>query len=581
MKKKFLFYGAVTIILFSTTLQNSFAQHATFDSLSNEISRLAIANKTKSRELLGTLYQMAYQHSDSSLLIAYCLYEESLSNLRQGITDSLLKTKIENRLVNKQLSQMEYALLQSAIGINLMSEGAYADAFSLQFQALEIFKQLTCSRLIGRTLMHLGSICYYIDLLNLAISYYIEAMEKLSPNYYEYYFVKTSFFRTQALIEQTQDPIDSLISLIEIVRQKKYEELIPLIYLNIGAHFFEKDPEKAFPYFTKMQSINFDNLKWTAVLHAYLGSYYLNKKNYSKALHYLKKAQKAMEENNDIHNLSLVYKEISFIFEQQHQTTDALIFAKKSQELTYKLRSNLVAIETYQKYIHTFLETSQNELIIAEQTIKLKHKRFVIITSVAVFTILVILLLLLLTHRQKIRKAIENNELVKKLKHEKRAQQYEKNLRKLEKGKQEALIDAKEREIISYTILVSHKNKMLVRIRELLSQMFENKENSIKIAKKIDKIIQNNLTLDEEWENFKMHFEKVHPQFFEKLKQQSDELTEENLKMCAYIKMRMTTKQIAQLLQVVPDSIFTNRYRLRKKLHLTNNEDLDTFIEDL
>ena len=194
---------------------------------------------------------------------------------------------------------------------------------------------------------------------------------------------------------------------------------------------------------------------------------------------------------------------------------------------------------------------------------------------------LVVLFLLLLTYRQKLRKASENSELATKLKHEKRVQQYEKNQRKLEKGKQEALIDAKEREITSYSILVSHKNKMLLQIRELLAQIFENKENPVKIATKIDKIIQNNLSIDEEWENFKMHFEKVHPQFFEKLKQQSDELTEENLKMCAYIKMRMTTKQIAQLLQVVPNSIITNRHRLKKKLHLAETEELNAFIENL
>ena len=205
----------------------------------------------------------------------------------------------------------------------------------------------------------------------------------------------------------------------------------------------------------------------------------------------------------------------------------------------------------------------------------------VIITIVAVFAILVILLLLLLTHQQKLRKASENRELIAKLKHEKRVQQYEKQQRKLEKEKQKALIDAKAREISSYSILVSNKNKMLIQIRELLTQIFDNKENPIKIAKKANEIIQNNLNIDDEWENFKMHFEKVHPQFFEKLKQQSCELTEENLKMCAYIKMRMTTKQIAQLLQVVPNSIFTSRYRLKKKLPLADNEDLDTFIENL
>ena len=75
-----------------------------------------------------------------------------------------------------------------------------------------------------------------------------------------------------------------------------------------------------------------------------------------------------------------------------------------------------------------------------------------------------------------------------------------------------------------------------------------------------------------------MHFDKVHPHFFEKLKQHCNDLTEENLKMCAYIKMRMTTKQIAQLLQVIPNSIITNRYRIKKKLRLADDEELDGFI---
>jgi len=578
MKKQILFYNILLIILLSTTLQNSFAQHATFDSLANEVSRTAIANKTKSLEMLRTLYQMAYQDPDSSLLIAHCLYEESLLNFGHGIVDSLLKNKIQNRLINGKLQKMEYALLQSALGLSLMSEEKYPDAFPLQFQALEIFKQLKCSHLTGRTLIQLGNICYYIDLLNFATSYYSEAIETLSPIYYEYYLAKSNLFTVQLSIEQIEIPVDSMIALIEILRQEKYEELIPILYLNIGALFLEEDPEKAFYYFMKMQSINFDNSKWTAVLNAYLGSYYLNKENYSQALHYFREAEKMMKENNDTHNLSLVYQDISFIFEQQHQPDSALVFAKKSQELTLKLRSNVVAIETYQKYIYTFLEAQKNELIIAEQAIALKNRQFFIIAILVIFVILIVLLFLLSLHRHK---ANENRELTAKLKYEKRVQRYEKNQHKLEKEKQEALIDAKVREITSYSMLVSHKNKMLQQIRALLSQMFDTKESSIKIADKIDKIILSNLNMDEEWESFKMHFEKVHPQFFEKLKQQSDELTEENLKMCVYIKMRMTTKQIAQLLQVIPSSIFTNRYRLKRKLHLTNKEDLDAFIENL
>jgi DNA-binding NarL/FixJ family response regulator len=78
-----------------------------------------------------------------------------------------------------------------------------------------------------------------------------------------------------------------------------------------------------------------------------------------------------------------------------------------------------------------------------------------------------------------------------------------------------------------------------------------------------------------------MHFDKVHQHFFEKLKQSCSDLTEENLKMCAYFKIGMTTKQIAHLLHVDPHSVIVSRYRLKKKLQLPDGESLDDFIRNL
>jgi FixJ family two-component response regulator len=74
---------------------------------------------------------------------------------------------------------------------------------------------------------------------------------------------------------------------------------------------------------------------------------------------------------------------------------------------------------------------------------------------------------------------------------------------------------------------------------------------------------------------------KVHPHFFKKLKKLCKNLTEENLKMIAYIKMGMTTKQIAQLLNISPKAIEINRYRLKKKMKLPEGESLVSFIGTL
>ena len=125
---------------------------------------------------------------------------------------------------------------------------------------------------------------------------------------------------------------------------------------------------------------------------------------------------------------------------------------------------------------------------------------------------------MLLINQQKRRKASENRELTAKLEHEKKVQQYENRQRKFEKEKQKEVIAAKTREITSYSLLVSNKNNLLKQIKEINAQVVNNKANAEKNAAKIDEIIKNNLNIDEEWETFKMHFDKVHPNFFKKLK---------------------------------------------------------------
>ena len=572
----------ILLMLNLCVLSQGYAQNAKFDSLFNELDRTAIFKKTKSLEILDIMYQMAHSAPDSSLLIAYCLYEEAFLNFQQGIVDTILTVRIRKRLEDKHLSPLKQALLQSALGRSLTLEGEYTEAFPLQLQSLETFKQLKNNRLIVKTLHELGNICRFINLLSLAEYYYSEAIAYITPKSFEYCATKTDIYTLRFITNQNDHTmVDSLFVLLKIAKKENYKELLPFLYFSIGACYYETDPDKALFFFTKRLSMNIDNPKSTSALYGNLGYYYLSKKDYKKALSYFRYAQEIMEAINDFHNLPTLYNDLAFIFEQQNRYDSTLYYIKKSQELILKTHSHLVAIETHQKYINTFLEVQKNELTIAEQTIKLKNKQFTIIVIISVSIVLVILLLLFIVRQQKLRKTSENRELTAKLEHEKRVQQYEKRQRKLEKEQQEALLDAKTREIATYSLLVSNKNFLLKQIMNLNSQISDNKDNVGKMAAKIDDIIQSNLNIDEEWETFKMHFDKVHPHFFEKLKQYCSDLTEENLKMCAYFKMKMTTKQVAQLFHVYPRSIVISRYRLKKKLHLSEDEDLETFIAEL
>lgn len=82
-------------------------------------------------------------------------------------------------------------------------------------------------------------------------------------------------------------------------------------------------------------------------------------------------------------------------------------------------------------------------------------------------------------------------------------------------------------------------------------------------------------------EAFKTTFENIHPEFYQKLKQMSSRLTEYDIRLCSYIVVGLDNKQIAQILNVQPQSVKKSRTRLRKKLSLLHEESLEHFLRNL
>lgn len=98
----------------------------------------------------------------------------------------------------------------------------------------------------------------------------------------------------------------------------------------------------------------------------------------------------------------------------------------------------------------------------------------------------------------------------------------------------------------------------------------------------IDEVIntlKNNVEGDN-WKEFELRFEEVHGGFMKKLNEKFPDLTQNEKRLCAYLRLNMTTKEIASLLYLSIHSVDSARYRLRKKLNLTNSDtDISTFLE--
>ena len=91
---------------------------------------------------------------------------------------------------------------------------------------------------------------------------------------------------------------------------------------------------------------------------------------------------------------------------------------------------------------------------------------------------------------------------------------------------------------------------------------------------KIYDIIDQNLSDKNDWKMFSAHFDEAHSNFLRKLKQDNELLTPNDLQLCAFLKMNLSSKEIASLLNISPRSVEVKRYRLRKKLNLEHDENL-------
>jgi DNA-binding CsgD family transcriptional regulator len=97
------------------------------------------------------------------------------------------------------------------------------------------------------------------------------------------------------------------------------------------------------------------------------------------------------------------------------------------------------------------------------------------------------------------------------------------------------------------------------------------------LKKRIDKEIDN----QNQNQIFESYFEEVHADFFERLKDKFPHLSPKDLRLCAYIRMNMSTKEIATLLNISDRGVEISRYRLRKKLELSREVNLSTFLLNL
>ena len=215
-------------------------------------------------------------------------------------------------------------------------------------------------------------------------------------------------------------------------------------------------------------------------------------------------------------------------------------------------------------------------------------------TNVAYIAYAALSIGLILLLIQTIKRKIEREKLKSGLEAQKSKKLLELELEqlKLQRDKEEIHKDklhleedilTKSKELANYTMLLVKKKDIFSELQydlKELKDLLKSEDSRKKLMEIFQKLNQHKIG-EEYMEVFDVNFEKVHHNFFEKLKEINPTLTKRELRLCAFVKMNLTNKEISPLLNISTRGVETARYRVRKKLNVQQEDNFISFLEQL
>ena len=506
--------------------------------IADTINILAINYNLLNMDYMEGLYQKVCTEIDSMILLAEYMHAEKFVAVFRSLSG------LSHHALNNNLLAMKQFLY-----------------------SLEYHESQNDSSRMADNFMYLGMTQHYMEKFPIAISYYQKA-----------------------------------ISIYADIGEKYFEGIV---LDHIGDLYLDRDmPDSANFYLEKSLKINLENdFGWAGDNYAKLGMTHLKQKKYTQSDQYFSQAIKLFEQQNDIVSIIRAQSSRAELLIKAGKWDQAFNILQKADALSksdptgtweqelyfplikmYEKRKNYVkALEYWNKYntlkdsVHKsesvrqqhellvvyetekkekalLLEKQENETLRQEAELSsLRLRNFWIITAL----LLGMGILLFIVYRQRARR----KQLLQE--QEKRALQKE--------------VEFQQRELTTHTLHLVSKNKLLNEIKsgiEKIKTESDNKRPYITLIGSID----NDLRGDSDWENFERYFKQVYSDFDDKIKQAFSELTGNEIRLATLMKMNLSTKEIATILNISPESVKKARYRLRKKLNLSTDQNLQQFI---
>ena len=461
--------------------------------------------------------------------------------------------------------QVGIAHAYNNLGIYYRAKGIYDKAIDYFFNALKIMENEKNEQGIARSYNLIGILYYYLNNYDLSLEYYQKAL-KLNQEQHDMKWIAGNSNNIGMIYEQKgkyDEAIKYYMKSLEMNISIGNKNWVSNNYGNIGSLYLKTNNPQSLEYFTRKLEINKELGNETGIsLSEYLiGSYYVKYHDFVKAVHYLSEAYKISYSKKSLGKLKNITGLLSAAYDSLQIYDSAFLFQKKFKAYSDTLKLN----ESTKKITRLRLQYQYNKQAKVNEINYEKAKFRQSLSAIGLVFLLIIFIFLYSKKKSTVKE--------QKLKQE----QFELDNLALQEE-----LNYKEKILKANVNYLLKKNELIACVLVELKQVKQKCKQENKTL--LEEIIRDlNVGMQTKtWNEFELWFNQIHGDFHTKLNQKFPALTPNEKKLCAFLKLNMSTKEIAALTQHSVNSIETARSRLRKKLQIQNSsQSINSFLNQL
>jgi len=457
--------------------------------------------------------------------------------------------------------------------------------------------------LLADSYVAIGELYYAKDALDVSLDYYKKAYSIYkSLNHPEQFTLENYLAIVNARVEKTDEALKFFNLVFKHQQKLKDTFALAKAYNNLGNVYLDEHLDSSLYYYNKAyklaEKLNDNALNF--YLHTNLGRLQNKREKPEEAQYHFSKALTTLQPPVTLRNQAWLFNEYATYFQDRNTIDSCIYYATKanmlmdtvapyslerlrSLELLYvnhkKLKNYEVATSFFDELnsIRDSINIEEKrinvEKILIEEQFKTREKLrfleesqdrntlFIFVLSLVVVVLVLVLILV------KYRFQLKNNKI-------------EKELLVAKRKEVAAHLEIKNKELVGKAMTEVHREEIIDEIIEDLKGIQrravkkETKHAIENVSKKLVKETNTNI-----WQEFEVRFEQVHEMFYKNLFKKHPNLTPKDKRLCALLKLNLSTKEIAQLTGQSYKSVENSRTRLRKKLNLTNlKTDLGAYL---